>query len=547
MISPGTNVELGVSLHSLLRDAAPHQVRGLLGPSTLGTIQAYDPDLLTDKNIGRVAAQILDLSEILSDVDGRAKVIRLLTYQKAEELGNRLGICAKGTKLFDSLCGQGMNSSAMKVFRSFFGIIDNEDRAEHAQSRNATDVRVQYPLFRFQRDSVARTLAAISEYPHKVVLHMPTGTGKTRTAMNVVAQHLRQNDRTVVCWLAHSTELLEQAAAEFEIAWGALGDRTVDLVRFWGNRTPDILELQDGILVAGLGKVSAMNTRSPEQMLSLADRASLTIIDEAHQAVAPTYAEVLTVLHTKRPRNALLGLTATPGRSWNDIDADRKLSDFFGGIKVALDIPGQKNPVPYLIEHGYLARPDFKTLQADSHVQLSVKDQRDIEGNTDVPQYILDRFGEDASRNAQLLAEVQQLLERHKRVIVFAPSTQNAKLMAGVLSAKGNEAFVITARSRPNDRAHAIRRFKGTDESPMVIVNFGVLTAGFDVPKTSAVVIARPTHSLVLYSQMVGRATRGRRSGGQDCVEIVTMVDPQLPGFGSIADAFINWEDVWNE
>ena len=81
----------------------------------------------------------------------------------------------------------------------------------------------------------------------------------------------------------------------------------------------------------------------------------------------------------------------------------------------------------------------------------------------------------------------------------------------------------------------------------MVIVNYGVLTTGFDAPAISAAVIARPTRSLVLYSQMVGRATRGTRAGGNEEAEIVTVVDPHLPGFGNVADAFRNWEDVWNE
>ena len=71
----------------------------------------------------------------------------------------------------------------------------------------------------------------------------------------------------------------------------------------------------------------------------------------------------------------------------------------------------------------------------------------------------------------------------------------------------------------------------------MVMVNYGVLTTGFDAPATSAALIARPTRSLVLYSQMVGRATRGTRVGGNAQAEIVTVVDPHLPGFGSVADA----------
>ena len=81
----------------------------------------------------------------------------------------------------------------------------------------------------------------------------------------------------------------------------------------------------------------------------------------------------------------------------------------------------------------------------------------------------------------------------------------------------------------------------------MVLCNFGVLTTGFDAPATSAAIIARPTRSLVLFSQMVGRATRGPKAGGNAEAEIVTVIDPQLPGFGNVAEAFTNWEDVWND
>lgn len=79
-----------------------------------------------------------------------------------------------------------------------------------------------------------------------------------------------------------------------------------------------------------------------------------------------------------------------------------------------------------------------------------------------------------------------------------------------------------------------------------MLCNFGVLTTGFDAPNTSAAIIARPTKSLVLYSQMVGRATRGTKAGGNETCEISTIVDTKLPGFGDMAEAFTNWEDVWD-
>ena len=80
----------------------------------------------------------------------------------------------------------------------------------------------------------------------------------------------------------------------------------------------------------------------------------------------------------------------------------------------------------------------------------------------------------------------------------------------------------------------------------MVIFNYGVLTAGFDAPRTRCVIIARPTTSLVLYSQMAGRAMRGPRAGGNPKAEILTVADTNLPGFGSVTDAFTNWEELWS-
>ena len=79
----------------------------------------------------------------------------------------------------------------------------------------------------------------------------------------------------------------------------------------------------------------------------------------------------------------------------------------------------------------------------------------------------------------------------------------------------------------------------------MVLFNFGVLTAGFDAPRTRCVIIARPTTSLVLYSQMAGRAMRGPRAGGNPRADILTVVDTNLPGFGSVTEAFTNWEELW--
>ena len=113
-------------------------------------------------------------------------------------------------------------------------------------------------------------------------------------------------------WLAFSEELCEQAASEFESAWRRLGDRSVDVYRYWGQRQLTIDRVYDGFMVAGLAKTYATARRDMDFIMRLSDRSSLVIIDEAHQAIAATYRFVLDVLVDRIEGSRLLGLTATP-------------------------------------------------------------------------------------------------------------------------------------------------------------------------------------------------------------------------------------------
>ena len=106
---------------------------------------------------------------------------------------------------------------------------------------------------------------------------------------------------------------------------------------------------------------------------------------------------------------------------------------------------------------------------------------------------------------------------------------------------------MVTANTPDEERRAIIGAFRSDSREHMVMFNYGVLTAGFDAPRTRCVIIARPTTSLVLYSQMAGRAMRGPRVGGNPKAEILTVADTNLPGFGSVTDAFTNWEALWSD
>ena len=543
--SSETSSAPGLAFQTLLRNAKPAFLRELIGPAIVDTLEGLDPELSSDQRLGELATKLVEPTETLRDPDKREKIVRMLPLPKARELGNSLGI-SDGRSLYNGLCLRISDNSVLPQLLSFFGVVQDE-RAPDDTHPDIAQAIAGYALFDHQRTAGDRVIRVLSNDPRKVVLHMPTGAGKTRTAMHIIASYLKRNEPTVVCWLAQNAELLDQASDEFDKAWSYLGNRNLKLARFWGHRNTDPLDIDDGLIVAGLGKIAALDKRDPATLLKLADRVTLTVIDEAHQAIAPTYAAILTALHTKRPRNALLGLTATPGRSWSDIDEDLKLSDYFDGSKVTLEVEGYDDPVSFLIEEQYLAKPNFRTLNSEAGVELSDGDVDELSSAIDVPEHLLNRLGEDTQRNLKIIAEIEDLITRHKRILVFAPSVENARMLTAIISLRGQEAYVVTGTTNSSERERIIRRFRSNANRAMVIINYGVLTTGFDAPATSAAIIARPTRSLVMYSQMVGRATRGVKAGGNAEAEIVTVVDPHLPGFGSVADAFKNWEDVWHE
>jgi DNA repair protein RadD len=495
-----------------------------------------------ERRLRSVATAAIDAEKLVSSPSERGSLLRLLPQGKQSELAQRMGSGMSADALA-YLDGLKWSTDQRRELLEFLGF--TVETAPARQPPYRQQVGPAYALFPHQREAARQASGLLDDGLRRVVLHMPTGVGKTRTAMSLVAEHLRYREPTLVVWLAHGQELLEQAAAEFETAWSRLGNRQVPVVRMWGSAPAEIDELTDGIVVLGLEKAVAAAKAAPEVLRMLAARSTLTIFDEAHQIVAPTFQRVVDAL-TIRPDTSLLGLTATPGRSWADVAEDERLSDFFSRRKVMLKFDGYSNPVTALIEQGYLARPVFRTVAAEAGLHLTEHDQRLLARSMDIPDSLVAALAQDKQWNLKVVQTVLELLEqKHRRVLVFAASVDHCRLTAAVLSGAGYDADFVTGESPPRRRQQAISRFKSTNPRPMVLCNFGVLTTGFDAPAASAAVIARPTKSLVLYSQMIGRVIRGPKAGGTATCEIVTVVDPALPGFGDVAEAFINWEDVW--
>lgn len=412
-----------------------------------------------------------------------------------------------------------------------------------------TPLSPAYPLFPYQRQVLGDLLRLLIgsrgnsdlSTGQRVVAHLPTGAGKTRIACHAAAHllNLPESEGKLVVWLASSEELCEQAAEDLHVAWSHLGNRQVHIHRYWGSATPSLDSLSEGFLVAGLPKLWAVGSRSPGFLTNLARRVAGVIFDEAHQAIARTYQFITEQLVAFQP--PLLGLTATPGRSLHLRGQDYDLSEMFHENKVTIDAQGHESPIVYLIRQGYLAEPEF--IPVTIEMVTRVPDPID---SLDYRTEDLREVGRDQVWKEKVVDLSIAALERHRRVMVFCPSVQCAEEAASVLSRRDYRAWSVVSDTPPEERHNAITAFRSDAKESMAIFNYGVLTAGFDAPSTRCVIIARPTTSLVLYSQMVGRAMRGPQSGGNRRCQVYTVMDTNLPGFGSVVEAFSNWEELWS-
>lgn len=362
-----------------------------------------------------------------------------------------------------------------QVERHDFGVdvlpAQREGRVESLKlARSATTPE----LFDYQEDLV-RAVEQVYLDRSVALLSMPTGAGKTRTAVAAVLALMAEAGCKRVVWLAPSVELVDQAIRTFQVIWrdfGAAPDIT--LSRRFSRREEGFIWLTTP------QTVSAALSRSR----SLATW-ELVIFDEAHQLGARTYRSATEALRTEGI-TALVGLSATPGRTLpGETEA---LVELFGGRLLRSDRLGS-NPVAALQKRGVLARLNFRKFSQ----RLVAKD--------DEPERIL-----IAARAAQ------ELFRRGRHVLVFAASVAGAYLLQDILRGLDVPAQAVDASLNDRERAAAIDAFARRETA--VLINQRLLATGYDCPAVTDVFLLAQVGSAILFEQMVGRAARGVKTGG---------------------------------
>lgn len=441
--------------------------------------------------------------------------------------------------------------------RAFCEVLDLPEVLAHSRPRELPcDELVEAPvtlgaLHDFQIDTYKKLRMHLADGTGtSALLSLPTGAGKTRVAVDALCDHLAKqasggSSRNVVLWIAQSDELQMQAWTCFRQVWSspsadATSPRTtaLELIRAWGQRKLDTLDLDDGptVVIAGIQQLHAWldDTGALTEALPRR-RLAAVVVDEAHRLVTPSFRDVLMALglrgknHWRVPATAppVLGLTATPWRSSES--QSESLRSYFQQTLVTSEELGRR-PIPALQERGILSKVVWKSLPVGPAPDLTPLERRHFDEFSDLPPEYLTRLGHVDRRNALI---VQSLLDLpgSSRALVFACSVEHAEVLSLLLNRTfGTEiAAVVTGRTHRAERVDVINRFR-QGNSLRFLCNVGVLTTGFDAPQANVVCITRPTTSSVLYEQMVGRGLRGPKNGGTARCRVLDVQDEGLPG-----------------
>lgn len=311
-----------------------------------------------------------------------------------------------------------------------------------------------------------------------VMLQMPTGTGKTRLFVSIVRDlhewGAAHNQSVKVLLLAHRVELIQQISENlglrYKLAHGVIASNNPE-----NHKYP-----------IQVGSVPTMHRR----MNKWADKDfDVIIVDEAHHVKADSYKTIL----KEYPNAKVLGVTATPyrlnGAGFRDIFQDLILSD----------------SVSTFIKNGYLSNYDYYSIPPDSSVQKQIEGITEFDLNGDYRESAMMRVMDTDRLRARIVDTYLRYAKGKKGIIYTINQLHNQNVCAQFI-ANGIAAKAIDSRTKPEIRKEIVEDFR--NGKFQILCNVNIFSEGFDCPDLEFVQLARPTKSLSMFLQQIGRGLR---------------------------------------
>jgi superfamily II DNA or RNA helicase len=331
---------------------------------------------------------------------------------------------------------------------------------------------------------------------HKNLLVAATGTGKTVISAFDYKNFRKNNKSSKLLFVAHRKEILQQAQATFR---GVLKDNN------FGNLWVDGLEPTSNEYV--FASVQTLNNRLKEIKLS-PEYYDFIIIDEVHHISASTYRPILNYFQPK----VLLGLTATPER----MDGENILEDFCNRIAAEIRLPEALNK-KLLSPFQYFGITD----------SIDLTNVRWEKG-----KYVASELTSLYTKNDIRVGEILSNLHKYTndmhdvRAIGFCVTIEHATFMAEKFNLAGLKAEYLSSKNS-NIRDEIREKFRKKEFNYLFVVD--IFNEGVDIPEIDTVLFLRPTESLTVFLQQLGRGLR--LAEGKDCLTVLDFVGNSRPEY----------------
>ena len=337
-----------------------------------------------------------------------------------------------------------------------------------------------------------------------LMISLPTGAGKTRTAVWIIEKLITDYGVKRFLWLAPTIELVSQSVETFLNDWNVSDIETRILVNNFLSKA----SVKNPIIC-----ISSFQYAMKNELRSQLFSPEIIIIDEAHQASASAYSDFLKN-HSLKSNSYLLGLTATPGRT-NEKD-QASLAAIFGNNLLVPKILGS-NPIEFLRKIGVYSNIEWHkiNLQGDSaHLIVRSRSSRSL------------KIDELNSNSKRFWATIDTIKENaDSQLLVFASSIAHCHALEVALRSRGVLSEIVSYKTDSSTRSELISKFKrGVIK---VLMNVAILNTGFDYPKLEQVLIATPIRSSIIWEQIIGRIARGKSVGGTEVAKVFEIDDHQ--------------------
>jgi superfamily II DNA or RNA helicase len=312
-----------------------------------------------------------------------------------------------------------------------------------------------------------------------VMLQMPTGTGKTRLFASIVKDMhnygVKYKFPVKVLILAHRIELIDQISENLRIRYGVAHGVIM-------AKRKD----QEWKLPTQVASIQTLLRRLEEWQKKEFD---IIIIDEAHHAIAQSYRTICQTF----PNAKILGVTATPYRLNGT------------GFKSMFQHLIISKPINEFIKNKYLCNYEYFSIRSNSKIQKLIDNITEFDINGDYSEKVLSRQFDNYKIRASLLKTYQKYASGKKGIIYTLNINHNAHVCKMFCDA-GIKALAIDSNTSVYDRKQMVNAFKYGDVK--ILCNVNIFSEGFDCPDVEFIQLARPTKSLSMYLQQVGRGFR---------------------------------------